>query len=180
MPMPHALRSMLRHPVELLRAWNWKAALFSALLRGLIFFAANLHGGTALAARAMLVEVLYATVAAGCAGAVTQRLRHAIPRAATALVVWLAIPAVMLAAQAAVHRALHTPHLRTGLIVSFLFASCASGFTWFAMSRGVFVTGEKRPFIRDLLLVPGLILQFFGGGFTPSSHGITNGRRTLE
>jgi hypothetical protein len=159
-PLRDALRMMLRHPLTLMREWNWKAAVFSALLRGLLFFFTNLHAGRARAGKAMLVELVYATVAAGIAGAVTQRLRHTVPRAATAGVVWLAIPALMLSAQALVHHAMGTPRLRASLLASFVFAAFATGFNWFAMSRGAFVTGEGRSFARDLLLVPRLLLQF--------------------
>ena len=161
-PLRNVLHAMLRHPLTLLRDWNWKAGLFSAMLRGALFFLTNLHAGRARAGKAMLVELVYATIAAGLAGAVTQRLRHAVPRAATAAVVWLAIPAVLLAVQAFVHHAMGTPRLRASLLASFVFAAFATGFNWFAMSRGAFVTGEGRSFTRDLLLVPRLLLQFAG------------------
>src|ERR1700712_5281277 len=144
-----ALRAMLRHPLTLMSEWNWKAAAFSAMLRGVLFFFTNLHAGRARAGKAMLVELVYATVAAGLAGAVTQRLRHAVPRAATASVIWLAIPALMLTAQAVVHHAMGTPRLRASLLASFVFAAFATGFNWFAMSRGAFLTGEGRSFARD-------------------------------
>ena len=159
-PLRNVLHAMLRHPLTLLREWNWKAAMFSAMLRGVLFFFTNLHAGRARAGKAMLVELVYATVAAGLAGAVTQRLRHAVPRAATAAFVWLAIPAVMLAVQAAVHHAMGTPRLRASLLASFAFAALATGFNWFAMSRGAFVTGEGRSFARDLVLMPKLLLLF--------------------
>lgn len=109
----------------------------------------------------MLVEAAYATVAAGLAGAITQRLRHAEPRGSTALVVWLAIPLLMLMMQAAVHHAMGTPRLRSSMLASFVFAAFATGFNWFAMSRGAFVTGEGRSFGRDLMLLPKLVGQFF-------------------
>ena len=159
-PLRDALQAMLRHPLALLREWNWKAALFSAMLRAVLFFFTNLHAGRARAGKAMLVELVYATLAAGLAGAVTQRLRHAVPHRATAAVIWLAIPALMLAAQAAVHHAMGTPHLRAGLLASFAFAAFATGFNWFAMSRGAFVTGEGRSFAHDLLMLPKLLVQF--------------------
>ncbi len=159
-PLRDALHAMVRHPLALLRDWNWKAAIFSALLRGVLFFFTNLHAGRARAGKAMLVELVYATVAAGLAGAVTQRLRHAVPRGATAGVIWLVVPALMLAAQAFVHHAMGTPRLRASLIASFVFAALATGFNWFAMSRGAFVTGEGRTFVRDLVLMPKLLLLF--------------------
>ena len=169
-PLTQALGDMLRHPLHLLRAWNWKSALFSAILRGALFFATNLHAGRGRALKAMLVELVYATVAAGFVGAVTQRLRHAAPRARTAAVVWLLLPALMLLAQAAVHHAMGTPRLRASLVASFVFAAFATGFTWFAMSRGVFVTGEGRSFARDLLLAPRLIVQFLTAAVRPAAR----------
>ncbi|MEZ2348274.1 hypothetical protein [Terriglobus sp. RCC_193] len=163
-PLDRVLAEMLRHPLALLRGWNWKAASFSAILRSLFFLFANLHGTHHAAAKAMLTEFVYGTFAAGVAGAVIQRLRHTEPVRKTALVVWLVIPLVLLAAQASVHRMMGTQHVRTGLIASFIFASFASGFNWFAMRHGAFVMGERRSFAHDLLLVPGLIGQFL---FTP-------------
>ena len=162
-----ATHTMLRRPALLVQDWNWKAAAFSALLRALMFLLINLRAGSGRAIRAMLVEAVYATVAAGFAGAVTQRVRHAVPRWATALVVWLAIPFALLAAQAAVHVAMGTPRLARSLCASFVFAAFATGFNWFAMSRGAFLTGEDRSFTRDLLLVPRLLWQFVTAPLRP-------------
>ena len=159
-PLRDALRAMLRHPLTLLRDWNWKAAIFSAMLRSVLFFVTTLHAGRARAGKAVLVELVYATIAAGLMGAVTQRLRHAVPRNATAVIVWFAMPVLHLAAQTAVHYEMGTPSLRASLLASFVFAAFATGFNWFAMSRGAFVTGEGRSFARDLLLVPKLLWQF--------------------
>jgi len=158
--LSHAIRHMFAHPLALLRDWNWKAALFSAIIRSLIFFFTNLRGGRHQAAQAMLTELVYATVAAGLAGAITQRLRHATPRRLTAVVVMVGIPVFMLTLQALAHRIMGTQHVKTGLIASFLFASIATAFNWFAMSKGAFVTGEQRSFLRDLAIVPKLIAQF--------------------
>ena len=58
-----------------------------------------------------------------------------------------------------------TPKLRGSLAASFVFAALASGFNWFAMSRGAFVTGEGRSFARDLMLVPKLLVQFLAWPF---------------
>ncbi|MEK6396958.1 MAG: hypothetical protein V4734_02635 [Terriglobus sp.] len=159
-PLGRALAEIVRRPQVLLQRWNWKAAAFSAILRSLIFLITNLHGSHHAKEEAMLTEFVYGTFAAGVAGALTQRLRHAVPVAKTALVMWLGVPLVLLAGQAAVHHAMGTQHLRAGLIASFVFASFATGFNWFAMRRGAFITGEERSFARDLLLVPKLIAQF--------------------
>ncbi len=164
-PLRTALGQMLRHPLTLLADWNWKAALFSAMIRGAIFFATNLRAGHTEAIRATAVELIYATVAAGFAGAITQRLRHAVPVRLTATVVCIAIPIMMLSLQALVHTITGTTHMETGLIASFLFASVATAFNWFSMSRGAFVTGQNRSFLRDLILVPKLLGQFITAPF---------------
>jgi len=163
-PLRHVLKEILRHPLRLLRGWNWKAASFSAILRSFFFLFANLHGAHHAAAKAVSTEFVYGTFAAGVAGAVIQRLRHAEPIRETAIVVWLGVPFVLLTAQASVHHVMGTEHVRTGLIASFIFASFASGFNWFAMRRGAFVIGGQRSFVHDLLLAPRLIVQFL---FTP-------------
>ena len=160
LPLFSELAEIARHPLRFLEDWNWKAAAFSALLRAVMFLLINLRAGHGRAVRAMLVEAVYATVAAGLAGALTQRVRNARPRWATALVVWLAVPVVLLLMQAAVHHATGTPRLRASLIGSFVFAALATGFNWFAMQRGAFVTGEGRSFGRDLKVVPRLLWQF--------------------
>jgi hypothetical protein len=159
-PLRSALGQMLRHPLALLADWNWKAGLFSAMIRGIIFFTTNLRAGHSQAVKATVVELVYAITAAGFAGAITQRLRHAVPVRLTATVVCIGIPIMMLSLQALVHTLTGTEHMKTGLIASFLFASIATAFNWFSMSRGAFVTGENRSFLKDLVLVPKLIGQF--------------------
>ena len=83
-----------------------------------------------------------------------------VPARLTGTVVCVAIPCMMLSLQAAVHVATGTPRMRTGLIASFVFASVATAFNWFSMSKGAFVTGEGRSFWRDLAVVPKLVVQF--------------------
>ena len=39
--------------------WNWKSALYSSVLRGLIFFFANLTAGLHAAEGAMLAEFVF-------------------------------------------------------------------------------------------------------------------------
>lgn len=154
------LREIVRHPLALLRDWNWKAAAFSAMLRAVIFLVANRHATHHAALKASITELVYATVAAGIAGSVVQRLRHAEPAGQTACFVWLVLPLLMTAAQYDIHRLVGTPHLRASVIASLLFSAFASGFNWFAMRRGALVTGAERSFTRDLALVPKLIAQF--------------------
>lgn len=161
-PLGRALGEILRRPLPvLIESWNWKSASVSALIRGVIFLTTNLRAGGHRAVRAMIVESLFAILVAGVMGGVTQRLRDARPIAATALVIWLLLPACMVSAEAAVHLAFRTPHMKAGLISSFVMASVSSGFSWFAQRRGVLISGRNQASAaQDLRRIPALILDF--------------------
>jgi hypothetical protein len=154
------LLDIVRRPVtNLLTAWNWKAALISVLIRASLFFSTNLRSGRSSALRASLVEAGFAILAAGVLASVTQRLRATQPVWATGLVVWFAIPSVLLTVQSTVHHAFGTPHMKAGLIVSFCMAAVGSGFNWYAQRRGVLVTGVGARG-GDFKALPGVILDF--------------------
>ena len=99
-----ALLDLLRKPVtSLVGGFNWKTAAISALLRAIMFFFTNLRAGHNLALKATLVEGTYAVVTMGVFGAATERIRHARPAWLTGLIVWLAIPGLLLFVQYNVH-----------------------------------------------------------------------------
>jgi hypothetical protein len=155
-----ALLDIVRRPVtNLLAAWNWKTAAISVLIRAVLFFTTNLRSGRSSALRASLVEAGFAIFAAGLLGSVIQRVRHAQPVWATGLTVWLGVPVVLLTIQSTVHHAFGTPHMKTGLIVSFVMAAFGSGFNWYAQRRGVLVTGAESQG-GDLRAMPGVLAGF--------------------
>jgi MFS-type transporter involved in bile tolerance (Atg22 family) len=158
----HALREIALHPERnLLPAWSWKAAGMSALLRAATFYATNLRAGRYDAVRAGLVEAVFAVFAAGLLGATSQRLRLAKPIWATAIVVWLAMPLGMLLAQFGVHKLAHTPHLGTGLTLSFCFAAIASSFSWYAMRHGALLGGDaSTSLVHDVRHLPRIIVNY--------------------
>ena len=161
-----ALREMLRSPIRtLVPPWSWKAAALTAVFRSLAFFATNLRSGRGEATKAMLVEAVFAVLAAGLIGAISQQLREAKPLWATALLVWAGLPGFTLLAQAAVHHLAGTPHLSGGLVVSFFLAAIASAFTWFAMHRGALLGGvDQTPVPQDLKALPRISLDFLLAG----------------
>jgi hypothetical protein len=155
-----ALLDIVSRPVtNLLAAWNWKTAAISVLIRAVLFFTTNLRSGRSSALRASLVEAGFAIFAAGSLGSVIQRVRHAQPVWATGLTVWLGVPVVLLTIQSTVHHAFGTPHMKTGLIVSFVMAAFGSGFNWYAQRRGVLVTGADSQG-GDLQAMPGVLAGF--------------------
>jgi hypothetical protein len=157
-----AIGEIVFHPVRtLVPTWSWKAAAMSAALRAATFFATNLRAGRYDAVRAMLVEAVFAVFASGLMGAVSQRLRLAHPLWATALVVWLAMPFTMLLAQFGVHKLAGTPHLGTGLAVSFVFAAIASSFSWYAMRNGALLGGDaSTSLVHDVRHLPRIIVNY--------------------
>src|SRR5215210_717036 len=82
MSVGDVLSSLFRRPGEnLLRRWNWKSAVLSALIRGGLFFAANIGAGLRAALGAMGIEALFYITVAGFYGAATETFRRA-PRLA--------------------------------------------------------------------------------------------------
>ena len=117
----NALHEMAVHPIRtLVPPWSWKAAALAATVRGLAFFVTNVQVGRGQATKALVVEAIFAFLTGGAIGAISQQLRKAEPLWATAAVVWVGLPGVMLLAQSRVHRLAHTPHLAGGLVLSSL------------------------------------------------------------
>jgi hypothetical protein len=160
--LPQALWQILRCPVlTLVPPWSWKAAACSATIRAATFFITNLRSGSWVATKAMLVEAIFAVVAGGLIGAISQQLRSAKPLWATAFVVWAGLPGAMLLVQFAVHRMAGTPHLGGGLISSFFLAALASAFSWYAMRQGAMLGGvDQTTIAHDFHALPGIMYGF--------------------
>jgi hypothetical protein len=96
MPAPgvlDVLADLLRHPWEhLIRRWNWKSALTSAIIRAGIFFSTNLTAGMRAAVGAMLAEFSYRVITSGFYGSATQAFRRAEPAWAAAAAVMILLP----------------------------------------------------------------------------------------
>jgi len=162
-----ALLDLILSPrTTLWRAWSWKAAILSALFRAGMFFLTNLQEGDRKAIHAFLVEAVFAIFATGIMGAVSQHLRNARPLWATATVVWIAMPAVSTIAQFAVHRAAKTPHLGTGIVLTFFLSAIASSFSWYAMKNGALLGGADQTTLEhDLKSLPKITLNYLRAPF---------------
>jgi hypothetical protein len=161
------LRRILRNPFEhLIRRWNWKSALFSPVLRALIFFCANLTAGWRAAAAAALVELLYRGPAAGVYGALTQAFRLADPPWAAGLTVMVLLPLFSHSIEAFIHFLHRTPKLGASLCASVCFTALSTLFNLYAMRRGVLVTGadDENSFMGDLRRIPLTIALFVAAG----------------
>lgn len=148
--------------------FNWKMAVWSAVLRGGMFFLTNLRAGHNAALRATLVETVYALISMGLLGAATERIKDLRPAWLTAVTVWAAMPMLTLMGEFEVHVWFGTPRMKTSMIASFVLAAVGSGFSWFAMRRGAFLVGEvgvpEPSFMDDVCAVPLLVWEFVIAG----------------
>jgi hypothetical protein len=158
----NSLAQIARRPLQnLVPPWSWKAAALAALLRALAFYLSNLQSGRQRAVHAMIVEAVFAVFAAGLIGAISQRLRASRPVWATAAVVSLALPLLMLVAQLGVHRIAQTPHRGAGGLTTFFFASASSAFSWYAMRHGALLGGtDTTSLVHDIRTLPGITVRF--------------------
>ncbi len=155
-------RELFTHPWQMLiQRWNWKSAVFSSILRGLIFLFANLAAGWRAATGAMLAEFLYRAATAGFYGALTQAFRRVEPVWMAGIAVMILLPLVSHSLELAVHLLRGTPKIVTSLIASVGFTWISTLFNLYAMRRGaLLVDSGANSFRADLRQVPRLILEF--------------------
>jgi hypothetical protein len=149
----------------LIRRWNWKAALSSSIVRGLIFFFANLRSGWHAAAGAMLAEYLFRAATSGFYGSVTQQLSQVEPEWQGVVCAMVLLPAWSHSLEFLVHWLRHTPHLKTSVIASMSFTVVSTAFNHYAMRRGALVVGgERDSFLTDMRAMPRMIAGFVAAG----------------
>lgn len=156
------LSDLFAHPGEMLiRRWNWKSAILSSIVRGLLFFFTNLSAGYAAAWSALVTELAFRGVTAGFYGALTQALRDAKPAWTGTVAALILLPVTGHSVELAVHWVRGTARLGTSLTVSVAFTAVSTAFNLFAMRRGVLIVGAGGGSIgSDLLRTPALLVQF--------------------
>jgi hypothetical protein len=162
----HVLEEIRTNPGELLiRQWNWKSAVFSTLIRGLIFLFANLSAGWHAAAGAMVAEFIFRALTSGFYGSLTQAFRKVKPVWAAGIAVLILLPVVSHSMELAVHLARGTPKIAHSMIASIAFTELSTLFNLYAMRRGALVVGaEASSIAADLKRIPMLIVGFVASG----------------
>src|SRR5215472_2828644 len=149
----------------LIERWNWKAAIFSAAIRALIFLCANLTAGWRAATGAMLAEFVFRALTSGFYGAITQALSQAGPEWAAAMASAVLLPAVSHSIELIVHVLRGTPNIRASLISSVTFTILSTLFNLYAMRRGALIVGAEGYSVGgDLRRVPPLLAGFIASG----------------
>ena len=172
-------RFLVRHPVWLLRQWNWKAAILSAASRGSLFFATNLHAGLDAAVAALLTETVLRGATAGFYGATTQAFRRSEPAWAATATVSVLLPLMTHTIEFLAHWVRQTPSLWASVTVSAVFTVVSTQFSLYAMRHDVLIVGAgSQSLTRDLWDTPGLVLRFVGailGGIGAAFRGRRTG-----
>jgi len=166
-PAPHRVidvfRYLVRHPVEMLVwRWNWKAALFSGILRSMIYLFTHLKEGWKAALGAMSVEFIFRVIVSGARGSLVQAFHNAAP-------VWLATLCVMIMLPAFSHMIEFTLHTLNGdvnkgkaITISIAFSIISAIFNLFAMRRDALLVKDDRAqsLGQDLIKLPKIVGEF--------------------
>ena len=175
------LRSLVLHPIQtIVRRWNWKSALLSSGIRGLIFFAANLPAGRHAATAALVTELTFRGLASGFYGALTEAFRFAEPEWAAGVVAMILLPLAGHSAEFAVHLLRGTMKLRTSIVASVCFTAVSTLFNLYAMRRGALITGEGQQTLgSDMKQMPRLLFGFVITGPRAACRRLERGLITL-
>ena len=175
-PHPTSIRNVFknlaRYPGRyFVQQWNWKSALMSALVRGLIFFAVNIGASLDAATSAMTAEVLYRIIAAGLYGALTQAFRHVEPFWKAVVCTMILLPGLSHTMEFTIHHYRGTERLGWSILFSVCFTACTTTFNLFAMRRGILVVDESNAsLLDDFRALPGALFAYLISIRIPLRH----------
>jgi hypothetical protein len=153
---------LVRHPWRYIcRRWNYKSALSSACVRGLLYFVTSSSAGFGAAWSALSTEFWFRLLTAGFYGAITQAFRGVDPPRAGMLAAMGLLPLVAHSLEITVHLLKHTANLEAGIAASLCFTALSTSFNLFAMRHGVLIMGEgSRSLVDDARRMPGLVVDY--------------------
>lgn len=146
---------VVTHPWEVfIKGWNWKAALLSALFRG-VAFALPLAGVMRGGLRSVCIEMGFRLAFGGFWGSLLQAFRRAQPAWLAAFAVAVVLPALAHGLEFSALRAGHATHIFTAMTVSVAMSIGSLLFNLGLMRRGLLITGrESAPLRSDLRRIP--------------------------
>ncbi len=141
--------------------WNWKCALLSTAIRGVLFFATNLPAGLHAAELALATDITFRALLAGTFGALIQALATWRRRRLATAITMIAIPVASHGVEWLVHWRAGTALLTLSVVASVSLTLVTTAFDLFAMRRHTLVTGAGgESFWQDLRRLPVLIASF--------------------
>jgi len=120
--------------------WNWKAALLSAGMRGMLFGGAMIFRG-ASDMRGAWIEIALRIALGGCWGSMMQAMRRARPAWLAGTLVAVVLPTSAHTLEYALLKAGGAPNIRSGMTVSVLFSAASLVVNYSMMRRGMMLTG---------------------------------------
>lgn len=175
------LKMIFQHPFEMLvKRWNWKSALLSALLRSPIYLITYLIKKDAVSAAlaAASVEFGLRIFTAGTSGTLVQTFRRARPVWLSGLICSVVLPVFSHTIEFVTHylheylvsqiyNAPMNQSRKSGFVVSVIVSVVSVIFNLFVVRRGVLVVGgeEHQSFWQDMKQMPLVIWQFLSFPF---------------
>jgi len=120
--------------------WNWKAAVLSAAIRGLVYAIALARHPEAVL-RGAGIELAFRVVVGGCWGSLVQALRNARPAWLAGLVAAVVLPTAAQTMEFAALQLGGATHLKTAMVVSTIFNAGSAMVSFLLMRRGLLLTG---------------------------------------
>lgn len=141
--------------------WNWKAAVITAIFRGVACMAALRHVHPHARQHFSVVEMVYVLLTAGIFSAWQQQALGIRNRYFSWLVVVVIVPLTSLGADALAHILLDHINAQALGWSALAFTLASAMFHWHVMQNGVMLVGEQsRSLSSDISQLPGLLLSF--------------------
>ncbi|HTH51188.1 MAG TPA: hypothetical protein VL501_04600 [Pyrinomonadaceae bacterium] len=170
--------NVLRHPLQLITRWNWKAVLLAVIVRAAIYLVVyTLSGeGTVTILTAVVFEAITRFLTTGVAGALVQSFRKAQPIWLANLIVSVLLPAFSHTVEFLTHyiqeryysdmfAASQNSARQKTFPISVLFSVVSVLFNLYAMRNGALLVGageETQTLRKDFTQIPALIRDFVG------------------
>jgi hypothetical protein len=142
-------RALTDLPRTIARAWNWKAAVLSAIGRASLFFLTNLPAGVDAAVAAAGTEIGYRLLAAGFYGTLTERFARLEATRGSTVAALIVIPGIAHAIEYLVHRGAGTAMAGTSVLVSIAVSIMTTRLNLFAMRQGLLVVDGASATLRS-------------------------------
>ena len=152
-----AVATVARNPLRwLVRHWNWKTAILSAILRASIFFSVNLTASWGSGVSAALTELAYRAPMVGTLASISQAFRKVQPAWKASIAMMVVLPALGHGIEFTVHSLRGTAKLYESVAASVAFSMFSCVVSYWLHRRDVLIVGHgARPFLVDLVQLPG-------------------------
>ena len=175
-PVGDVVRSLVKHPGQIITRWNWKSAMLGALLRASLYFTVFQASKESflVTLTAVIVEFSFRFFTSGISGALVQSFRRASPVWIATLIVTVSLPVFSHTVEFFTHyvqeeyfSTIFPPSenaaRQRAFAISVLFSMLSAMFNIFMMRQGVLLVGageEQKSIWSDFKMIPFLVWEF--------------------